>query len=229
MVSKNIIEKIQKLLALGGNNPNENEATNATRMAMDLLAKYNLSMSEIVASDQEDVSHEDFKPGGKSFPTWKTILLNAICRAHFCNLILRPGTGTYIIVGKETNRETAKMMFTYLSNVVDFETKQYLKQNCFDRSEGKTYSTAFRNGMVKRLEQRFNEKQQEIIREQQGNALIRVNPYDLAKQENNRYANSQFRLTNGKSMGINTGSSAYSAGFSAGGKVGLHGSRAITA
>jgi hypothetical protein len=112
---------------------------------------------------------------------------------------------------------------------VDFETKQYLKQNCFDRSEGKTYSTAFRNGMVKRLEQRFNEKQQEIIREQQGNALIRVNPYDLAKQENNRYANSQFRLTNGKSMGINTGSSAYSAGFSAGGKVGLHGSRAITA
>jgi len=47
MVSKNIIEKIQKLLALGGNNPNENEATNATRMAMDLLAKYNLSMSEI--------------------------------------------------------------------------------------------------------------------------------------------------------------------------------------
>ena len=229
MVSKNIIEKIQKLLALGGNNPNENEATNATRMAMDLLAKYNLSMSEIVASEQEDVSHEDFKPGGRSFPTWKTILLNAICKSHFCNLILRPGTGTYIIVGKETNRETAKMMFTYLSNVIDFETKQYLKSNYFDRSEGKTYSNAFRNGMVKRLELRFVEKKQDIMREQQGNALIVANPYDLAKRENDNYAYRQFRLTTGKSMGVNTGSSAYGAGYSAGGRIGLHGSRAITA
>ena len=229
MVSKNIIEKIQKLLALGGNNPNENEATNATRMAMDLLAKYNLSMSEIVATEQEDVSHEDFKPGGRSFPTWKTILLHAICKSHFCNLILRPGTGTYIIVGKETNRETAKMMFTYLCNVIDFETKDYLKSNNFDRSQGKTYGNEFRNGMVKRLEQRFVEKQQEIVREQQGNALIVVNPYDLAKRENDRYTYSQFRLTTGKTLGVNTGSSAYGAGYSAGGRVGLHGSRAITA
>ena len=120
-------------------------------------------------------------------------------------------------------------MFTYLCNVIDFETKQYLKSNYFDRSEGKTYSNAFRNGMVKRLELRFVEKQQDIMREQQGNALIVANPYDLAKRENDNYAYSQFRLTTGKSMGVNTGSSAYGAGYSAGGKIGLHGSRAITA
>jgi hypothetical protein len=120
-------------------------------------------------------------------------------------------------------------MFTYLCNVVDFETKQYLKQNNFDRSQGKTFGNAFRNGMVKRLQQRFDEKCAEIIREQQGNALIRVNPYDLATRENNNYAYSQFRLTTGKTLGVNTGSSAYGAGYSAGGKVGLHGSRAITA
>ncbi len=229
MVSKSIIEKIQKLLALGGNNPNENEATNATRMAMDLLAKYNLSMSEIVAVDQEEVSHEDYKPGGKSFPTWKTLLLDAICRVHFCKTIMRSGTGTYIIVGKETNRETAKMLFVYLCNVVDFETKEYLKNNNFDRSEGKTYSNAFRNGMVQRLKQRFEEKQREIIREQESNALILVNPYAMARKENDNYAYQQFRIGNAHRVNINTGSSAYSAGYSAGGRVGLHGSRAITA
>ena len=79
MVSKNIIEKIQKLLALGGNNPNENEATTATQMAMDLLAKYNLSMSEVQNADTEEVTHEDYKPFGRSFPTWKTIKIG---RAH---------------------------------------------------------------------------------------------------------------------------------------------------
>jgi hypothetical protein len=229
MVSKNIIDKIQKLLALGGNNPNENEATNATRMAMDLLAKYNLSMSEITDVDTEVVTHEDFKPGGKSFPTWKTILLNAICKSHFCKVILRTGTGSYIIIGKETNRETAKMMFSYLCNVIDFETKQYLKDKDYDRSIGKTQGNAFRVGMAKRLEQRFNEKQQEIIRESQENALVRIDPYSLSVRENDSYTYKNFRTSRGKQMSYNPYASAYGAGFNAGGKVGLHGSRAITA
>lgn len=229
MVSKNIIEKIQKLLTLGGNNPNENEATNATRMAMDLLAKYNLSMSEIQNTEKESVSHEDYKPGGKSFPTWKTVLLNAICKAHFCSVILRPGTGTYIIVGKETNRVTSKMMFTYLCNVIDFETKQFLKDKDYDRSYGKIQGNAFRVGMAKRLESRFQEKRQEIIRESQQNALIRVDPYTLSVNENNNYAYSNFRVGSSKRMNINPYGSAYGAGYDAGGKVGLNGSRAITA
>lgn len=229
MVSKNIIEKIQKLLALGGNNPNENEATNATRMAMDLLAKYNLSMSEIQDADTEVVSHEDYKPGGKSFPTWKTILLNAICKAHFCKIILRPGTGTYIIIGKETNRVTSKMMFTYLCNVIDFETKQYLKDKDYDRSYGKTQGNAFRVGMAKRLESRLQEKQQEIIRESKQTALVRVDPYTLSVRENDHYAFSNFRVGSAKRMNINPYGSAYGAGYDAGGKVGLNGSRAITA
>ncbi len=229
MVSKNIIEKIQKLLTLGGNNPNENEATNATRMAMDLLAKYNLSMSEIQNTDTEIVSHEEYKPGGKSFPTWKTVLLNAICKAHFCQIILRPGTGKYIIVGKETNRETSKMMFTYLCNVINFETKQFLKDKDYDRSYGKTQGNAFRVGMAKRLAVRLQEKQQEIIRESKENALVRVDPYTLSLKENDNYAYSNFRVGGSKRMNINPYGSAYGAGYDAGGKIGLNGSRAITA
>jgi len=229
MVDKSIIAKIQKLLALGGNNPSENEATNATRMAMELLAKYNLSMSEVENSDTEDVSHEEYKPGGKSFPTWKTILLNAICKAHFCSVILRPGTGNYIIIGKETNRQTSKMMFTYLCNVVDFETKEYLKDKNYDRSFGKTQGNAFRVGMSKRLESRLREKQQEITKQSQENALVRVDPYALSLRENSNYMSSHFNVGGAKKMNINPYGSAYSAGFNAGGKVGLHGNRAITA
>jgi hypothetical protein len=229
MVSKNIIEKIQKLLALGGNNPNENEATTATQMAMDLLAKYNLSMSEVQNHDTEEVSHEDYKPFGRSFPNWKTIILNALCHSHFCNLIIRPGTGCYIIIGKETNRETCKMMFTYLCNVVDFETKEYLKSNDFDRSQGKTYSNSFRLGMANRLRTRLLEKKQEIINQNNQNGLIKVDPFSVAKRQNDDYAYQNFRIGSAKKTYFDTSSSAYSAGFNAGGKIGLSGSRAITA
>lgn len=229
MVSKNIIEKIQKLLALGGNNPNENEATTATQMAMDLLAKYNLSMSEVQNADTEEVTHEDYKPFGRSFPTWKTIILNGLCQSHFCSLILRPGTGTYIIVGKETNRETCKMMFSYLCNVVDFETKEYLKSNDFDRSEGKTHGNAFRVGMANRLKARLMEKKQEIINQANANALVRVDPFTLAHRQNQDYVRNNFRIGGNHRANYNPHSQAYNAGYSAGGKVGLSGSRAITA
>jgi hypothetical protein len=229
MVSKSIIEKIQKLLALGGDNPNENEATSATRMAMELLAKYNLSMTEVQDVDTEEISHEDYKPFGKSFPTWKSMLFDAICETNFCKLVIRPGTGNYIIIGKDTNRATSKMMFIYFCNVVDFETKEYLKSNYFNRSEGKTFGNSFRLGMCKRLVTRLLEKKQEIIRENTEKGIVRVDPYALAKNQNKDYMYKNFQIGASKSTNHNPNSYAFSAGYSVGGKVSLHGSKALTA
>ncbi len=67
--NQNIIEKIQKLLALS-KSPNENEASTALRMAMDMLSKHNLSMSEINVEKKESVEHEEVKFTGKRFSTW---------------------------------------------------------------------------------------------------------------------------------------------------------------
>jgi len=45
--SDSIIRKVQSLLALAGNNANEQEAALAMEKAQELLAKYNLDMAEI--------------------------------------------------------------------------------------------------------------------------------------------------------------------------------------
>jgi hypothetical protein len=76
---------------------------------------------------------------------------------------------------------------------------------------------------------RLQEKQQEIIRESKENALVRVDPYTLSLKENDNYAFNNFRVGGSKRMNINPYGSAYGAGYDAGGKIGLNGSRAITA
>lgn len=52
-MNEKIIEKIKKCLELANNNPSEEEAKSAALMAQKLLAKYNISMSDV-----EDVSSE---------------------------------------------------------------------------------------------------------------------------------------------------------------------------
>ena len=52
-----ILEKIRKLLALAGNNPDEHEATLASERAQEMLLKYNLSLFEVEnASKPEDIN-----------------------------------------------------------------------------------------------------------------------------------------------------------------------------
>jgi hypothetical protein len=121
------------------------------------------------------------------------------------------------------------MMFTYLCNVVDFETKEYLKTYAFDRSEGKTHGNAFRVGMANRLKSRLLEKKQDIINEANANALVRVDPFAVAHRQNQDYVNQNFRIGGNHRANYNPHSQAYNAGYSAGGKIGLSGSRAITA
>lgn len=52
-VDESVLKKIRNLLALAGNNPNENEAHAAACKAQELLAKYHLSMSDIKEEKSE--------------------------------------------------------------------------------------------------------------------------------------------------------------------------------
>jgi len=226
--NQNIIEKIKKLLALS-TSPNENEASTALRMAMDMLSKHNLSMTEINVEKKESVEHEEVKFTGKRFSTWRTELLNSVSDAHYCHILKVSGTGVYYIIGKQTNRQATILMFTYLANVVEFECKSHMASLSLTKQEGKTYANSFKLGMVHRLRQRLTEKKNSIILESKSNALIKVDPYTLSKAENNDYIRSKFRVTQQQESNSRINGSAYAQGDRAGNRVGLNGSRAITA
>jgi preprotein translocase subunit Sss1 len=226
--NQNTIEKIQKLLALS-KSPNENEASVALKMAMDMLSKHNLSMSEINVEKKETVEQEEVKFTGKNFSTWRTLLLNAIADSHYCNILKVHGTGIYYIIGKHTNRQATLLMFQYLSNVVEFECKVNMADKALTKTEGKTYANSFKLGMVHRLTQRLQEKKNSIILESKSNALIKVDPYAVSKAENQEYIRNKYKVHQAQERTNNINNSAYYQGDKAGQRVGLNGSRAITA
>ena len=70
-----ILDKVKKLLSLAGNNPSEEEAIAASLKAQELIAKYNLDLTDIEKEEQE-ISQARFTTGVDK--SWKYGLANVI-------------------------------------------------------------------------------------------------------------------------------------------------------
>ncbi len=114
MSNDKVIDRIKKLLALAGNNPNENEAEVAMKRAHRLLAEHNLDLADMTASEsagQEPYTkeHQDFK--WRFRPYGRTIAA-AIAELYFCKMFYsrQEKLDHYTFVGRETNVAVAKMI-----------------------------------------------------------------------------------------------------------------------
>jgi hypothetical protein len=80
-VDESIVEKIKKLLALADGNQNEHERAVAMQFAMELLAKHNLSMSEVKDTDfgtKTDEFVSDFR-----LDPWVRVVIRAACKLYY--------------------------------------------------------------------------------------------------------------------------------------------------
>src|ERR1700729_259940 len=76
-----VIDKIKKLLALADGNQNEHEREVAMQFAMDLLAKHNLTLSEIhhtAAKIEVEEVAGDFR-----MERWIHLILQATCELYY--------------------------------------------------------------------------------------------------------------------------------------------------
>lgn len=111
-----VIEKIQKLLALAGNNPSESEAESAALKAQELIAKHNITMTEIedagdATEEEEDLGYYQIHTGnGKA---WKFNLAQAIAENFRCKRFWF-GRHTVAFYGYETDAQAAREVFTFL-------------------------------------------------------------------------------------------------------------------
>lgn len=126
-VSKEIIDKILKLLRLSSSS-NENEASLAAQRASELLIKHNISIDEI---------HEDgsrFEKIDKNFAFeykvnyWRSWLLSALSELNFCKTtVMNDGKEIYLLLGKTHNIMVTKKIFEYLEKNVKKFTNEYTK------------------------------------------------------------------------------------------------------
>jgi hypothetical protein len=153
ITDNSIVEKIRKLLALADSNKNshEHERNVAMQAAMDLLAKHNLSMTQVNNSTLE-IQPEEVKANFKLEP-WIRHVLSAVCQLYYTDYYMtakRDWSGRIerspVFVGTSENIAVTIDMATWLINSVRRESNRLYKDPYERRS--------FRLGAAVRISQR---------------------------------------------------------------------------
>lgn len=126
MAEKNIISKIEKLLALAGNNPSEAEAQVAMLKAQKLMAEYNLDMAQFQDKPQKKEAVTEYFKGYHN-TGWAMALAKVICDNFRCNLLRAPGYGL-VFVGLKEDVAICKAVFSFAAETLDKNMRKLRRQ-----------------------------------------------------------------------------------------------------
>jgi len=153
MKQDKLIKKLKNLLARAEDNCNENEALIAARQLHVLLAKHNLSMTDLTGEEDpvgEDQFVSDCRP-------WKRLVCGAVARLYFCKYYyMRWGNkANMVFVGSESNRTFAMFIAKMIVTTIEKESRResrkiYGKENC-------GFVSSFWAGAQRRICQRCEE------------------------------------------------------------------------
>ena len=143
-----VIKRINKLLALSdqSRNPSEHEAIAASLQVQKLLAKYNLTMTDITGERKEEDCQQAVADVGKG-KKWKYGLAQAIADNFACKTFF-VGTAQIVFFGYEADVVAARRVFVYLFKVGDKLANQWTqkRREYYGTAEG-TYNS-FVSGFV---------------------------------------------------------------------------------
>lgn len=172
--------KIRKLLELASKgNTTEAEASVALNMAQELLAKYNLSMAQI--EEARDTSKPETAEEAKrtkeqntsrsAMYEWQRNLWRTLATVNYCWYYtvkgtrevgnFRPKTKLHMIVGREANVLSTRLMGEYLEETIN-RLCPYKGRERLSRS-----ALSWREGCASRLQSRLVDKQDAMIQASQ--------------------------------------------------------------
>ena len=108
-----MLDRVRKLLALAGNNPSEEEAISASLKAQELIAKYDLDLTELDKVELEIGTSEFYTGIDKS---WKYGLSSVVANNFRC-CCYWVGKRTVVFYGYLQDTQVAKLTFEYLFKV----------------------------------------------------------------------------------------------------------------
>lgn len=186
-MSKNIIEKVRKLLSLSQDgSATQGEIENALMFAQRLMIKHNIDQGEVYMSelDVEELRIEDECKNGES-KTMYFSLLDVIAKANNCRCLRSGYTGHYFyrIIGFYEDRVIAFETFNKVLPILRNLTKsRYLKS---DRSIGRsTFMKSYQSGFISGLKNKLDADKKEFLKledDDKAYQLIVVKKDDLIK------------------------------------------------
>ncbi len=131
MRKEKIINKIQKLLGLAGNNPNENERNAATAAAYEMLAKHNLQMSDVVGVLPE------LGPNARLvmqsiIEDWARLIWCDVAKLCFCDVAWQDAPNKKnmpVIIGTFENFDATKAIANWNVKSVRIESRRTYKRD----------------------------------------------------------------------------------------------------
>lgn len=206
MAEKNIISKIEKLLALAGNNPSEAEAQAAMLKAQKLMAEHNLDMAQFKDQPQEkkEAVTEYFR--GYHNTDWAIRLAQVICNNFRCNLLRAPHYGL-VFVGLKEDVAICKAVFTFAAQTLDKNMKKLRRQY---RKAGKPtdgISGDYSAGFIAGLQAKYKEQ---VDKNNWGLVLVKD---VLVEQLTKDIINPKGKITSGKKLKQSGDPGLYAKGY----------------
>jgi hypothetical protein len=150
MTNKNIISKIEKLLALAGNNPSEAEAQAAMLKAQKLMAEHNLDMSTFKEAGEVKKEVEQVWVKGGHNCNWMIRLAQVVAENFRCNLLRGTGYGL-VFIGLKEDVAICTQVFNFASHTMDRNMtklrRQYRKQGLSTEGISGDYAMGFISGL----------------------------------------------------------------------------------
>jgi len=189
-VDTRVIDKVRKLMSMAKGNADggEHERDTAMRMALNLLAKHNLSMGDL---DQPTEARLAGKDEYHSTP-WMRVVGSALADLYFCSFFSSAISGKnkriYTFVGLEGNVATAREMTNWVIKSIQAEATAQAKAS----GGGETWANSFRKGAANRIARRCHELRREAERANAGQAssgtsLVLASLYGTEKTANAAY------------------------------------------
>ncbi len=185
-IENKVLERVKKMIALGNDAAaTEAERETALRMAYNLLAKYNLSMSDL----PEDESHEarERQDVVISADKWARSLAQSVGKLFFCKYFYS-GTGTsgkdkHCFVGRQSNVMTARYMAEFLIKSVKREATTRYKSPT--TPQGRSFCVGTVDSIRKRVEQMLKSDTESTP----GTALVLVSLHEREADANEKWLN----------------------------------------
>jgi hypothetical protein len=156
-IDESVLQKIRKLLALAQNNKNANERDVAMQFAMDMLAKHNLSMAQImqagaIGDDNGAVKVGEYESDIR-LERWTKDICSAVCKLYYCDYYMTGALSENyalrtvpVFIGTRENISVAIEVANYLIRSVRSESNMAFKDAALRRS--------FRQGAARRIYER---------------------------------------------------------------------------
>ena len=168
-----VIAKVEKLLALARNNPNEHEAESAANLAMKLLEAYNLDMAVIGKTPKGDKRSDTKLKGG--LYSWQRNIWNATAELNFCRYWFIRGLQKgqayeHRILGRAENVTGTKIMAEYLQETIERLAVEHGKKAYPGASRFIRELIIYREGIAYRLAERLRALRNERLSEERRKA-----------------------------------------------------------